>query len=440
MSRHERAPQPQPRRRPANRGAPVEQHDPHRMGAPMQIRQAVALQRAAGNAATTQLFAQADVMRQDEEDEGVTFGEMLAEGLERAWHTKAFARTQLERLADEVTDFVAEQNEYTWYYRTGFDLMDDTAVLLLKVIETPGDKTSEAHIDRAADLFGRWTRLKKRVVADNRAAGLRELRRTERSMKALREQILFAYRDAYAAGKTPSDIEVGAGNLKDVAERTLTVLTAINDAEAILNGRDVAPLVGVLGKVKSVVDLLAGWKSVPALAASSQEALAKIENIWAAGGTAAGFTAAGPYMFMYAHIGPLLSGIAKQWDKVVSLLRKQNRMWWELRDVVGDELPYVTEEPGGRPVFNYMKGMFKASSPPSGTPSDSVVEFFDDRRKMFSRTAKEVMDTRGPKTQSVFAGFGTEIKPSRLNSWVFYNRDMVWKLIYGRDMKPPKAH
>ena len=395
------------------------------------------LQRSAGNSATTQLLGQPQVMRQNE-DEGQSFSEIIAEGFVAAWKTKAFARAQLEQLADEITDFIAEQNEHSSFYRTGFQLLDDTAVLLLKVIDAPGDKTSEADIDSAADVFGRWNQLKERVVASNKAAGRRELRRTEQAMKALREQILFAYRDAYAAGKEPSDIEVGAGNLKDVAERTLTVLTAINDAEAILNGRDVAPLVGVLGKVKSVVDLLAGWKEVPALASSSQEALAKIENVWAAGGTVAGFTAAGPYMFMYAHIGPLLSGIARQWDKVVSLLRQQNRVWWELRDVVGSDLPYVTEEPGGRPVFTYMCEMFEAASPPSGKPGDAVVEFFDDRREMFTRTAREVMDRRGPKTQSVFAGFGTEVKPDRLNSWVFYNRDMVWKLIYGPDMKPPK--
>ncbi len=405
-------------------------------GGPQHVAMALALQRSAGNSATTQLLGQGQVMRL-EEDEGLSFTEIVAEGLAAAWTTKPFARAELEQLADEITDFVAEQNEHSSFYRTGFQLLDETAMLLLKVIEAPGDKTSEADIDAAADVFGRWEELKQRVVESNKAEGKRELRRTEREMMALREQILFAYRDAYAAGKEPSDIEVGAGNLKDVAEGTLTVLTAINDAEAILNGRDVAPLVGVLGKVKSVVGLLAGWKEVPALAASSQEALAKIENIWAAGGTAAGFTAAGPYMIMYAHIGPMLSGIAHQWDKVVSLARQQNRVWWELREVVGDELPYASEEPGGRPVFTYMRDMFKAASAPPGTPADAVVEFFDDRRQMFTRTAREVMDTRGPKTESVFAGFGTEIKPAGLNSWVFDNRDMVWKLIYGRDMKPP---
>ena len=112
-------------------------------------------------------------------------------------------------------------------------------------------------------------------------------------------------------------------------------------------------------------------------------------------------------------------------------------MWWQLRDVLGEDVQYPMAFPGGKEVFHYMKSVFKASQPLNRKPSTEVVEFFNDNRQMFSKTATEVMGKYGGMPTESSWIFWRKVDPDKLNSWVFYNKEMTWRLIYGRGMDLP---
>lgn len=340
--------------------------------------------------------------------------------------------------ADTVGEMLAEVDPRYAFFSDLYDLYWAFHRLMIALKKMPGgSETTPAQREQALSLAEKWQTLRERIEARNKREARAALKRARAGSKRLQKQVLFAYRDIYMAGQEPGDVDVGGGSMKDLAEQVTSILNVINEADAAVTGRSVTALIPVLDKTLSIVKLITGWKVTAPLTSGSEKSIAALQNAWSLATTVLGLSGMGKFLPLFSYIGPMLDAIAKQWSRLVGLLRKKNRIWWELREVVGDELPHPGAEAGGNAVFRYMKRVIRASSPPTKGPSDAVVEFFDDNREMFTRTMKEVMGgRRGVPTRSSWI-VTDEVDPKKLNAWVFRNRASVWRLIYGRGMRVP---
>jgi hypothetical protein len=371
-----------------------------------------------------------------QEEEGLTLSEMLAQAVMTSPRLMA---SQAEEYVNDITEIFSGMEPGDLFFDRIHEVYWGFGALILALRRMPeGEKTTQEQRQQANDLARKWFDIQDDIEAHNEREARRNLEEARQAAEQLRLELLYAYRDIYTAGQDPEDVEVGSGNMKMLAEKTKDLLKAINEADASLSGRSVTPLIPVLDNTLSVVNLISGWKVTSGLASESESAIADLQNAWSLSTTALGLAGCGKVLPLFSHIGPLLDGIAKGWSRVVSQLQKKNRLWWEARDVMGEELPHPAAMPGGQAVFTYMKRVFRASEPLPGRPSDAVVDFFDDNRKMFSKAATEVMGKSWAEvpTESSWL-FWTTVDPDKLNRWVYYNRDMVWRLIYGRGMKPP---
>jgi hypothetical protein len=302
-----------------------------------------------------------------------------------------------------------------------------------------GSVTTAGQRKKAKDLMKKLSAIKAGISSDADAKIRRELAIAKDGVKGLRTEMLYAYHDIYAAGKEPGKVKMGAvETIQGAAEKITDLLKNINEADAIASGRSITPLIPILGKSLSIVKLITGWKVTESLAAPASKDMKKVENALSLATAGLGLTGLGAFLPLFAHLGPLVDGIAKGWAVVVAGRSKKNSEWWEARAIRGTKLPHPESWPGGGPVFNYMKDMFRSSSTPSKPPSKKVVEFFAENSSMFNKALKEVMGRPLSKVPTKSSLFSKDVDPMELNGWVFYNRDTVWRLIYGRGTKPPE--
>jgi hypothetical protein len=251
-------------------------------------------------------------------------------------------------------------------------------------------------------------------------------------------QLVLVYRQVYLSGEdSTTEIVISETNeetttLRNIADQVTGLLSAINEADAAVSGRQVAPLLGMLSRANQFLNLILGWNFTGELDSASQEAFDDLQNGFALAMTAASFTAASAYLPLFGHIPALLGAISQQWDRVVEGLRRQNTDWWE---AFGD-MPYCSEEPGGCETLNYMISVFEASSYENvTTPPEEVADFFLDRRDMFNSVAREVMQSGRVPTESEYVIF-TVIDDDSFKGWVYFNREWIWRLIYGERSFP----
>lgn len=399
------------------------------------------LQQQVGNASVQKILSRqkAALQIQRDDDEGMTFGEMLATAI---MENPKLMAMQAKDILKDVSAVYSEKEPGDPYFTRLETVYWGLWKLVIELNKMPeGSSTTAEQRDKAEKYARKWVSIKTDIAADAERKMRRELERAKEATKALQIQMLYAYHDIYAAGEEPGDVEMAKGEtIKSVAEKITDLLKSINEADAAVSGRTVAPIIPVLDKTLTIVNVIAGWKVTKPLAAEASKDMARLQNalnLATAGLSLAGF---GKFLPLFGYLGPLLDGIAKGWDKLVSALSKKNRMWWEAREVMGEDLPHPGAEPGGKAVFSYMKMMFRSSSPPTKAPSESVLDFFYDNKTMFNKALKEVMGrswSRVP-TRSSWLIFA-ETNPDKINSWVFYNRDTIWRLIYGRGMEPPEA-
>ncbi|MCP4357067.1 MAG: hypothetical protein GY796_03495 [Chloroflexi bacterium] len=401
------------------------------------------LQQSRGNAHVQRLFPrqQADesqIQRRGPDDEGMTFSEMWAKAVMEDPKVMAI---QAKSIADDIAKLLSQLKPGEPYFETLYTTYWGFGKLIVALKKMPDGATTTLEQRNAANnLAQKWANVKASMEANHKRQMKKNLAKAREGARALQIQLLYSYHDIYAAGKEPEDVKLGGlDTMKGMAEKGVDLLKAINEADAGISGRSITPVIPVLDKILSIVNVIAGWKVTSSLAADSTKAIAALQNALSLANTGLSLTGFGKFLPLFSYIGPLLDGIAKGWGRLVAALSKKNRMWWEAREVVGDDLPHPGAEPGGRAVFSYMKKIYKVSAPPSGNPSDKVVEFFDDNREMFTKSVKEVMGKSWSKvpTKRTWYLFGKEADPNKLNKWVFYNKDMVWRLIYGRGMEPP---
>jgi hypothetical protein len=371
-----------------------------------------------------------------QEEEGETLGEIIAHTI---LMSPPLLADQASSSAEEVGKHLAGKQPGDPYFDRMYEVYSGLAGLMLDLRRMPkGRKTTEKQRRRWNELAQKWGGIENDLIASNKARAKRHLEKARRNAERWRLEMLYTYRDIYNAGDEPEDVDIGSGSLKNLVETTKDLLAGINEADAQVSGRSVTPLIPVMDKTLSLVKLINGWKVTSGLAAESQSDLAALINAWNLSTTALGLAGFGKFLPFFGHIGPLLDGISKGYGRLVGQLRRKNRLWWKARKIMGKELPHPAAMPGGKPVFSYMKKVFDASGPLSGRPSESVVDFFYENRKMFDAVAKEVMGKKWATvpTKSSWLVL-TKVDPDKLNQYVYYNREMIWRLIYGRDMEFP---
>lgn len=372
-----------------------------------------------------------------QEEDGLTLSEILAQAVMRSPPLMAM---EAQKLVNDITEIFSEMKPGDLFFNRIHEVYWGFGALILALRRMPeGEKTTQEQRQQADDLAQKWFDIRVDIEAHNERKARRYLDKARRATVQLRLELLYAYRDIYNAGQKPERVEVGSGNMKMLAEKTKDLLKAINEADAAISGRSVTPLIPVLDNTLSVVSLITGWKVTSGLTSESEAGIAALQNAWSLSTTGLGLAGFAKFLPLFSHVGPLLDGIAKGWGRVVSQLQKKNRLWWEARDVLGEELPHPAAMPGGQAVFAYMKRVFRASEELPGRPSDDVVDFFDKNREMLGKAATEVMGKSWAKVPTKRSWiFWTKVDPDKLNRWVYYNRDMVWRLIYGRGMEPPR--
>lgn len=206
-----------------------------------------------------------------------------------------------------------------------------------------------------------------------------------------------------------------------LASKTRTVLDALEKINKAWAAFQLA---------RAAIDLVSGSKTDME---GGRKGVAAMATVMSAGGTllnaSAGFT-----LYSNLYIGPMTNACLAMLAKLEDLISKStNRAWIEL-----GKFEYVnwSLEPGGRPMFDFMLKVMRATSvaqvpEPVGAVDDYLVDQQDDFNAGVGSKGGELPtegwwlweDTDSPKIQS----------------WVFKNRDHLWGMLYGAAKVPTGA-
>lgn len=348
---------------------------------------------------------------------------------------------------DRVEDIAPLLRRYVEDDRYGQDLHDAywgfaTLGRQTAVRDGQNRRSTPQELDRLEHLVGLWSRVRERITSDHAATARSTLARSQAQALALQVHLVFAYRQAILAGQDPAEIDLTGSDksLKFVAEQVVSLLSAINTVQAADVGRDIAPLVQVLDKTLTVVNVFSDWQQTGPLMSPISADIRALRNAWTAGTGATSLLGISQYLPLFSHIPMCLEHIQGAFDTISRHAQAENRVWWQLRDTFGgDRLYRPNAEVGGQPLHTYLLGVFRASSAEAvPRPSETVVEFFDDRRDMFDTVERDVMGQGWDTIPTERSWIVLEaVDPGRLNRWVHRNRETVWRLLYGPDMELP---
>jgi hypothetical protein len=193
----------------------------------------------------------------------------------------------------------------------------------------------------------------------------------------------------------------------------------------------IAAYKGFLDKAMSVVGYLSGLgDEVPGLASLTEEALGKMQRAYNTVSTLTSLLdlSPGPHSVFISYIGPALAAVSKAWSRISDHIRKQNDFYYEAH---GKETVNWYEEPGGPQLANYMERVFAAAGPTDvpAVPED-VNKFFLHHRELLDAVMSRAEFGEKMPTERRWL-FWRRLKPTEFKAWVFANRRILWRLIYG---------
>jgi hypothetical protein len=265
-----------------------------------------------------------------------------------------------------------------------------------------------------------------------------QVQREARRMEQLREGLLEQMHRAFRANN--EDL------IADISGAYGRVGTYINQAAQFYDqlrrwdGRvemGISVYTNFLGNAMSVANYLAGLgDEVPGLASPTEQALGHLTRAYNTASTLTSLLGISVPMYgvLTAHIGPALTAISRCWARVEDQMRHENDTWYEL---YGEEMVDWSVEPGGRAVHDYLARVFHASGP-GGVPPipDGVGQFFLDNRALLNAAMRAMGEQEMP-TERVLWILWHRIQRERFKAWIFANREMVWRLIYGTRRRLP---
>lgn len=142
-------------------------------------------------------------------------------------------------------------------------------------------------------------------------------------------------------------------------------------------------------------------------------------------GTLAGLPA---HMGLYAnlYLVPLTKCITKVIARLEVLLQEENDAWIEL---TGEPGRYAVE-PGGKPVWRFMKATMQAGSVSAMPPiNDDVATYLLEHRDQLEAGAGEAIPTSG-------WWLWRSLRTDAAKRWIFAHRDRLWAMFYGNRAVP----
>jgi len=262
----------------------------------------------------------------------------------------------------------------------------------------------------------------------------REAARMEQSRQRLLEQMHRAFR----ANNTDliEQISGAYGRVGSLINEAATFYDGLRqwDGRSNLN---INLYTNFLNRAMSVVNYISGLgDEVPGLASPTSQALGSLTRAYNTASTVTTLLNISPTMYgvFTVHIGPALSFISSCWTRIEDQMRHRNDEWYQL---YGAEAVNWEVEPGGRAVHDYLAAVFRASGP-AAVPAipDGVGQFFLDNRAILN-AAMRAMGIEEMPTERVLWILWRRIQREQFKEWIFYNRELVWRLIYGMERPFP---
>lgn len=316
--------------------------------------------------------------------------------------------------------------------------------LMRELLATEVQAITAAQRQRYRRHSAQWESYRRRVIADHQATAQVQLARWTSETERMQIEMLYLYRDREMAGENPAEAKLRATGetLQVVAGKVLALLNKIANARATAEGREVSQAVRLSRKIKDVTEkaievatVLHAWTASRRWRGQTSASLQALTNAWDTLELGLEWFELHRYLPFYGHIGAALHSIASVWGRIERSQQAANTTMWE----AAGEFVYPAAEPGGDRILTYLTAVFNAPDPSrirtSRSDFDHIVEFFEDRRELLAAAATQVMGRRGPPTESSWLFF-RQLDPDGLTEWVFQNREMVWRLIYGRRSLP----
>jgi hypothetical protein len=221
-------------------------------------------------------------------------------------------------------------------------------------------------------------------------------------------------------------------NMANVAKGYKGVIPSANSkAPVILEcAEKVNKVYAAFQLVRAGLDLIGSKKTASGGAKAGVKAMSTVVS---AGGTLLG-ASAGMTLYANLYLGPAVDACLAGISKLEDLLSKgRNRQLIELGEFDAVNWSIEPGAPDGRPVFNFMLAVMKASDQ-SGVPNPvpaTVANYFVDNEDSFNAGVggNKKMPTKG-------FWFLEEVDQTKITQWVFRNRANLWGMLYGAATPP----
>ena len=156
--------------------------------------------------------------------------------------------------------------------------------------------------------------------------------------------------------------------------------------------------------------------------------------------SAGAFSSIGTLVGLPAHMGlyanlylvPLTKACIAGVQRIGEYVHIQNKSWVEFTGEPGN----YNVEPGGKPMWDYMQKVMKASTAGDvPAPPTAIAEYFMDHEGAFEAGAKSTIPTTGT---DFWIYDNRSVDRSEFGEWIFLRRKQIWAMLYG-SMKTGKS-
>jgi hypothetical protein len=184
-----------------------------------------------------------------------------------------------------------------------------------------------------------------------------------------------------------------------------------------------------LGKGLAVVSIALTVADRSKRATDMEQGMKDLTDAFGIGSDVASLIGAPPHLSLMStlYIKPMLQVIGVLMARLSHQLSDENQGWVELTGELGR--PNV--EPGGQPMFDFMRQVMHADSVAEVPPVQGAVQdYFYDHHDKFEAGTEASVPTKG-------WWIWEDLDPGKAAGWVFAYRHRIWAMLYGSMSVPP---
>jgi hypothetical protein len=428
-----------------------------RAGGSLSARQVVALQRAAGNTAVSDIVQRdgtAPTKPRAKVKLDLGWLDLSGGGIQTNEQLAAVARLAIASLESDLADIESDQvktdakewmdtirGSLPYFDRHGPEPIDESMVPLVN-----------HQIDRLAAIHREVQKDKDGQLADALRAELRAAEKAAEEVEAMQPRLDDAMRAAFRKGDSSavkdavstvkSALSIGR-NIRSLAAGITTDLLSLPVPSGtkmmvdtwssqigrvkvtIVNVNKYTEMLGNLGRGLAAINIALTIADRSKRATEVEQGMKDLNDVVNVSTDLASLPTVGlpPHMSLMTtlYIKPALKVIAKQIGVLVEQLSDVNR----ISVAVTGDLMYPGAEPGGQAMFDFMVAVMHATDV-SGVPaiSGGVESYLYDHREKLAAGAEEEVPTSG-------WWLWADLDSFRARSWVFLHRKQVWAMFYG---------